>query len=186
MKSRKNVNALVVGAVTLFATALQAPLVMAQDAVDAIDEVKKVRLRVTCNSAADAKYSRTVLGRLTDFTWTRGGNPLRIVDKVPVRCDNGADETASDAVAVRVPPRANGYSYRVVAVDPGGQANPATGDTIPARTVCEGSVNFNRSPGDLTDPGDPARYLAQCHLGDGDRVVFRVIPFIREVGIAAE
>lgn len=177
MKSRNNVKAFAISAVTLFAISFQAPVVMAQE----VQEIKKVRLRVTCNTDPH-NPNTSVKGRLTNFTWTRGGNPLRIVNKVPVRCDKASTDTETAAAAVQVPPRANGFNYRVVAVDPNGLLN-AAGEIVAARTVCSGEVNFNRSPGDLTERGDPARYVVQCHLGNSDRVVFRVVPFISEVAI---
>ncbi len=147
------------------------------------DVVERMRLRVTC--VDDGTYDTR--GRLTDFTWTRNGNPLRIVDRTPVRCNNGhlVDPVDGDrdtaAIAVNIPPRANGYEYRVVAVDP---LEPDD-ENGPGRTVCTGAVNFRNSVGDIEQVmdglGEPADYLVQCHVGEGNRVIFRAIPFAREV-----
>lgn len=144
------------------------------------DEVKKFRLRAVCVSVD----GQIVRGKLTDFTWMRGRiaqNSLQIVDKTPFRCstdpaegDNNPVDAVRDANgrSVEVPARATGYKYRFVASIRG--ADPRS------RTICEGKVNSRQSPGDLTEHGDPPRYIARCHLGGGNRASFKVIPYLAD------
>jgi len=154
------------------------------------DLTPKARISIKCVSADVVAPGEAVAvqGSVDSFVWMHKGKTVKNVartGKLPLVCDSDEstlDAAGRDAISVKIPARATQLRYKVTV------SEAMTEGVSPApRTVCKGEVNFNRSLGDLAvtadvvDLGDLPRHAMDCALGGGNKAVFKIAPFTREL-----